>query len=163
MQRDNIDAVRRNVDGACTGCSGGRLRFLVVIRTVLTVAFLANFVATLVQFPLFHVPAAGSTDLYSEHNFVHLLPAFACLRPLWLLVRFKSLRRVLQNFALTVYKARDVFFLLGILLLVGSISGTILFAGKNSHMSGLDRPRVLKLAALLQDGLRPRDDCGKLS
>ena len=34
MQRDNIDAVRRNVDGACTGCSGGRLRFLVVIRTV---------------------------------------------------------------------------------------------------------------------------------
>ena len=46
----------------------------------LIVAFLANFVATLVQFPLFHVPAAGSTDLYSEHNFVHpfpVLPAFA--------------------------------------------------------------------------------------
>ena len=59
-----------------------------------------------------------------------LLPYTAVLRPIWLFTRYKSVRMSLRNFVVTLARAADVFLILVLLLVIGSIVGVLILSGR---------------------------------
>ena len=58
------------------------------------------------------------------------LPYSALLRPIWILSRYTTVRRTLKNFMATLRRAKDVFLLFAIMVIIGSIMGVLLLSGR---------------------------------
>ena len=110
---------------------GGKLRTMTITRFILLMIMLFDFFYR-VGMPYFSGPsttsnANGDND---EYLLILFLPYSSLIRPLWLISRYKDVRRALGNFISTLIKAMDVFILFVLLMTVGSIMGVLLLSGR---------------------------------
>ena len=99
--------------------SGGKIRLLSVARLLLLLAFLFDFLYR-----------TGGAVYFTGPREVLFLPVTSLMRPLWLLTRYRDVRRSLFNFVDTLIKAADVLILFFLLMTIGSIMGVLLLSGR---------------------------------
>ena len=112
--------------------NGGKLRTMAFARLILLSLMVFDFFYRVGK-PYFTGP--GTRDAEDNGDGIHrrlilYLPFSALIRPLWLLSRYRDVRRSLGNFIQTLVKATDVFILFVLLMTVGSIMGVLLLSGR---------------------------------
>ena len=113
-----------NVDEKSDGKKGyNTVNKLVLLQLCVLLAFVIDALIP-------YYTGQGNGDVPSQ-RIVYLLPATAVLRPLWPVLRFRQLRQVIAAFGHTLLRAKAVFILFAITLLVFSTIGTILLSNRH--------------------------------
>ena len=93
-------------------------------------AILLSFLVDL-ALPAYTTGAANGDDASAQ--IVYLLPYTSLVRPLWPILRFSQLRKTLHAFVSTLIRAKAVFFLFFVTLVVFSIIGTSFLSNHHSY------------------------------
>ena len=109
---------------------GGPLRQIAFVRLILLLILALDFFVRLGN-PYFTGPGTMERDNRDAHRkLVLFLPYSTLIRPLWLLSRYRDVRRSLGHFIKTLIRAMDVFVLFALIMIIGSIMGVILLSGR---------------------------------